>query len=97
MKNKQRTYQDVLVTHLVLKSHDHKKVQMSLKTDKPELSSRKDQGFFMKIPYMKKILSSKKKVRYVVPKGGVPIIAGPDVISRMTAMARMKKSYIFNF
>jgi len=81
-------YQDVLVTHLVLKTDGSKKssplsrhMNVSLQSDQPK---------------MKDMSWAHRKARYVLPKNGVPIIAGPDVIEKFTAMARMKKLSFFS-
>lgn len=97
MTNKnQSPYQEVVVSHVVL-SGAHKQMAVSLKSEKHGFVNRLENGkFTWRIPYFKKLLSGKKKVRYILPKGGVPIVAGPDVINRLTAMARMKRSYTYS-
>lgn len=83
---------EIIVSRVMLTGS--KQMSISLKSDNDNFITQANYGeFSLKIPYLKRLFSGKKKVRYILPKGGVPIIAGPDVINRITAMARMKKVY----
>lgn len=84
---------EIIVSRVVLTSSS-RQMGISLKNDNHNLIAQENDGkFSLKIPYFKRLFSGKQKVRYILPKGGVPINAGPDVINRITAMARMKKAY----
>lgn len=83
---------EIIVSRVILSGS--KQMSISLKNDNNNLITQASDGkFSLKIPYFKRLFSGKQKVRYILPKGGVPITAGPDVINRITAMARMKKAY----
>jgi len=83
---------EVIVSRVILTGS--KQMGISLKSDSNNFVSQASDGkFSLKISYFQRLFSGKKKVRYILPKGGVPITAGPDVINRITAMARMKKAY----
>ncbi|MEI7620755.1 MAG: hypothetical protein WCJ57_04280 [Candidatus Falkowbacteria bacterium] len=83
---------EIIVSRVMLTGS--KQMSMSLKSNSNSFITQASDGkFSLRIPYLKRLFSGKKKVRYILPKGGVPIIAGPDVINRITAMARMKKAY----
>jgi hypothetical protein len=83
---------EVIVSRVILTGS--RQMGISLKSDQNNFVTQASDGkFSLKVPYFKRLFSGKKKVRYILPKGGVPIIAGPDVINRITAMARMKKAY----
>ncbi len=83
---------EVIVSRVILTGS--KQMGISLKSNSNNFVTQASDGkFSLKIPYLQRLFSGKKKVRYILPKGGVPITAGPDVINRITAMARMKKAY----
>lgn len=83
---------EIIVSRVMLTGS--KQMSISLKSNSNSFITQASDGkFSLRIPYFKRLFSGKKKVRYILPKGGVPIIAGPDVINRITAMARMKKAY----
>ena len=104
MKNKNdRGYQEVVATHLIFKTAKTsgptlaKKIKMSwlANSQGTHQDAREASGkLIMKLPYFKRLFAShldRQPIRYLLPKGGVPILAGPAVIQRFTAMARSYK------
>jgi hypothetical protein len=82
LTNNQTNYENVLITKLVL-----------------NVKKRSGGKIIMNLPHFRTFFFNRfnrKKIRYVMPKGGVPILAGPAVIERFTAMAKSRKMSYFS-